>query len=111
MTERYSAQSRTQSNHGWARFVAHLEDAFRFPKGRGVRLVRPRYPRKVAGVCSGLADHFGWDVTLLRVLAVVLTAASTGLMIVAYAVAWVLNPEGPYSLPSGSSRHAGTSAS
>ena len=95
----------------WARFAANLERAFQMPKGRGGRLVRPRVQRKLAGVCSGLAVHFGWDVTLLRVLIIVLTVASTGLMIVAYAAAWVLIPEGPYTLSDESPRQAGTSPS
>ena len=107
MADRYSTKMKTE----WSRFAAKLEDAFQFPKGSGGKLVRPRSPRKLAGVCSGLAEHFGLDVTLLRVLAVVLTVASTGLMVVAYAAAWVLIPEGQYSLPEGSPSQAGTSPS
>ena len=26
--------------------------------------------RMVAGVCAGIADYFGWDPTLLRIIAV-----------------------------------------
>ena len=104
MPEPYTSQSKA----GWTRFVENLESAFVFPKGRGGRLVRPRFPRKIAGVCSGLAEYFCWNVTLLRVLVVVLAVASTGFMVLAYAAAWVLVPEGPYSL---AERSAGTSPS
>ena len=32
------------------------------------QLMRPRYPRVIAGVCSGFALHYGWDVSLVRVI-------------------------------------------
>ena len=35
-------------------------------------LIRPRHGRKIAGVCQGLANRFGWDVVLVRVTAVIL---------------------------------------
>ena len=35
-------------------------------------LIRPRAGRKLAGVCQGLANQYGWDVTLTRVIAVLL---------------------------------------
>jgi xanthine dehydrogenase molybdopterin-binding subunit B len=46
-------------------------------------LIRPRDDRVIAGVCAGLARRFGWNVTVVRVLAtlsVVLpgSAAPTG---------------------------------
>ena len=31
-------------------------------------LMRPRYPRVFGGVCSGLALHYGWDITTVRLL-------------------------------------------
>lgn len=57
------------------------------------KLVRHGDDRMVAGVCSGLADYLGVDVTLVR-LAAVLTAVFTGgTAIVAYVAAWILMPE------------------
>ena len=97
-----------RSGDGWTRFAAKVESAFRLPNGRGGQLVRPRFPRKLAGVCSGLAQHFGWNVTLLRVLLVLLTVASTGCMVLAYAAAWVLIPDGQYTLPGSTTGGAGT---
>jgi phage shock protein PspC (stress-responsive transcriptional regulator) len=84
---------------GFSKMAAVVEGWFAFPKGRGTRLVRPRFPRKVAGVCSGLAEYYGWDVNFLRVLVLVLMFASSGLVGLAYAVAWVLIPEAAYALP------------
>ena len=49
----------------------------------------------IAGVCGGLADWLGWDVTLVRVLYIIvsiLSAAFPGLL--AYAILWILMPDG-----------------
>jgi phage shock protein C len=31
-------------------------------------LVRPRQGRRIAAVCLGLAQHYGWNVTVLRLV-------------------------------------------
>ena len=59
---------------------------------RGRRLVREPDDRKIAGVCAGLADHMGIDVTVVR-LGAVLLALITPLALVAYLVASVVLPE------------------
>ena len=56
-------------------------------------LVRSRKGRILAGVCSGAADYFGVDVTLVRVLAVVLCLITGGAGVLAYLAAWVIIPE------------------
>ena len=58
----------------------------------GRRLVREPEDRMVGGVCSGVADALGLDVTLVRVATVVLTLI-TPWTIVAYIVALCLLPE------------------
>ncbi len=58
-------------------------------------LQRPRVGRKIAGVCIGLSQAYGWDVNLVRVLTVVGTLFSGGLVAVAYLAAWVGIPEEP----------------
>jgi phage shock protein C len=62
------------------------------------RLVRPRAGRVIAGVCQGIANMYGWDVTLIRVLAVLL-AFFSGIGLLAYIVIWVVAPEEAYALP------------
>jgi phage shock protein C len=62
-------------------------------------LIRPRPGRKIAGVCQGLANRFGWDVVLLRVIAVILAVALFPLGIVAYLIFWLLVPEEKLELP------------
>lgn len=55
-------------------------------------LVRPRFGRKVAGVCLGLAHHLAMDPTLVRIAVVFLTIVFPP-TIVAYIVAWLVMPE------------------
>jgi phage shock protein C len=62
--------------------------------GNGTKvLVRNRKGRMIGGVCAGLADHFGWDVTLVRVVVAVFAVITGGAGILAYLVAWALIPE------------------
>ncbi len=58
-------------------------------------LRRSRSNRMVAGVIAGLANYVGMDVTLARVLYVVLSAISAafpGLLV--YVLLWIVIPEG-----------------
>jgi phage shock protein C len=56
-------------------------------------LVRPLAGRKLAGVCRGLANQYGWDVTLTRVIAVLLAILVFPIGEVAYVLFWVMVPE------------------
>ncbi|MFQ5526414.1 MAG: PspC domain-containing protein [Thermoanaerobaculia bacterium] len=57
-------------------------------------LRRSRKHRIIGGVCGGLADWLGWDVTLVRVLYVVLSIFSAGFPgILAYIILWFVMPE------------------
>ena len=62
------------------------------------RLYRSRNDRMVAGVCSGIAQHYGWDVTLVR-LVLVLCCLCGGTGVLAYFIAWIVIPEAPYAMP------------
>ena len=59
-------------------------------------LVRPRSGRMVAGVCAAFARTYGWNVTLFRILLIVLTPFHLGLGFIAYVVAWIVIPEESY---------------
>lgn len=59
------------------------------------RFVRIESGKKVAGVCNGLAEYFGLDVTLVRVLFVALVLASVGSAILVYIILWVVAPVVP----------------
>jgi phage shock protein C len=52
---------------------------------------------KLAGVCSGIADYTGWDVTLIRIATVVGTVVAWGgLALVYILIAWLAEPK-PFS--------------
>ena len=59
------------------------------------RLTRSRNNGTIAGVCAGLADYFGVDVVLVRLLWVIMSivGAIIGGVIV-YVAAWLIMPEG-----------------
>ena len=62
------------------------------------RLIRPRMGRKVAGVCTGFSEYFDIDVTLVRVVWLIV-AFMTGFGFLAYVIAWIVMPEEPLLLP------------
>ncbi len=56
-------------------------------------LTRSSRHKIIAGVCGGLANWLGWDVTLVRVLYVVISIVSVGFPgILAYLILWVVMP-------------------
>lgn len=58
------------------------------------RLQRSSTDKVIAGVCGGLADWLGWDVSLVRILYVLISffsAAFPGLIV--YIILWVVMPE------------------
>ena len=59
--------------------------------GQQGQLVRPRQGRMIAGVCQGVAQHFGWSVTVLRLvwLLFFLFAGAGGLL---YIILWIVIP-------------------
>jgi phage shock protein C len=62
------------------------------------QLTRSRDQRMIAGVCAGLALHYGWDLSLVRVICA-LAIIFTGVGLIVYLAAWIIIPEAPYALP------------
>ena len=62
-------------------------------------LLRAREGRKVAGVCMGFARHLDVDVTLVRLVWLVLALASGGIGLIGYVIAWIIVPEEPMMVP------------
>jgi phage shock protein PspC (stress-responsive transcriptional regulator) len=54
-------------------------------------LRRPQTGRVIGGVCAAIAHRFGWDVTIVRILAV-LSILLPGPQVIAYIVGWILIP-------------------
>lgn len=61
-------------------------------------LRRPRTGRVIAGVCAALAARFGWDVTVVRVLAL-LSLLLPGPQLIFYVIAWIVIPAEPAPAP------------
>jgi len=58
------------------------------------RLYRSKNNKIIAGVCSGIAEYFNIDPTIVRLLWLPL-ALSGGAGVIAYIIAWVIIPEEP----------------
>ena len=56
-------------------------------------LIRPKTGRLIAGVSLALANRFGWNVTLVRVLTA-LAVIFTGVGLIAYVALWIIIPSG-----------------
>lgn len=55
---------------------------------------RSRHDRMLAGICGGIAQRFGWNSTLVRVLFVIISLASAAFPgILVYLILWLLMPE------------------
>ena len=61
------------------------------PSTRGERLVRIMEGKKIAGVCAGFARYLAVDVTLVRIVWLVI-ALTAGVGFIAYIVAWIAMP-------------------
>ncbi len=55
------------------------------------RLIKSKN-RILGGVCGGIAEYFGWDPTLVRVLWVLISLA-WGTGIVLYIILWIIMPK------------------
>lgn len=68
--------------------MAHMSN------GNGSKvLVRRLDGRMLAGVCAGVAEYFGIDVTLVRVILAVVCVFTAGAGVLAYLLAWIIIPE------------------
>ena len=58
-------------------------------------LSRPQHGKVIAGVCAGLAERFGWNPNVVRLL-FLLSCLLPGPQFVIYLILWVLMPKRPY---------------
>lgn len=56
-------------------------------------MYRPLGDRMIAGVCAAIHQRYGWDLTAIRILAVVLGVFLFPLTEIAYLVGWLVIPE------------------
>lgn len=57
------------------------------------RLYRDADNKILGGVVSGLAEYMNWDVTLLRLIVVIILVAGMGIVIPIYIACWIAIPE------------------
>ena len=82
-----------------------------FPRGGTTRVLsRPRMDKKIAGVCAGLGRYLGIDVTLARILMLVLALCPPGAGLIIYVVCWIVMPQDPILLPPASAPAAAQGA-
>ena len=79
------------------------------PAKRQKKLQRSRGNKKIAGVCAGFADYLDLDVTLVRLIWLMLAFVG-GWGLIAYLVAWIIMPEEPEVAPVPQRRTAAPSA-
>ena len=57
------------------------------------KLYRPRQGRMLSGVCAGLANFFGLDVTLVRVIYALATVFTAFAGVIIYIILLIIIPE------------------
>ena len=82
------------------------------PQARATkRLTRSRTDKKIGGVCGGMAEYFGLDATLMRVIWIVIFLGLAGLDLFAYLILWIALPLTPAAPGEESSQAASPSGS
>jgi phage shock protein PspC (stress-responsive transcriptional regulator) len=79
-------------------FVARAEWELPAPEEASMStttLTRPREGKVIAGVCAGIAERYGWDANMVRLL-FVLSCLLPGPQFVVYLALWALMPKRPY---------------
>ena len=46
----------------------------------------------IGGVCGGIAEYFGWDPTVVRVIWLILIVFGIGSPILIYLILWIIMP-------------------
>ncbi|MBP5770611.1 MAG: PspC domain-containing protein [Bacteroidaceae bacterium] len=57
------------------------------------RLLRSSNNKWIAGVCGGIADYFGWNPDLLRLIWVLMTVSTAFCGGIVYLVLWLIMPQ------------------
>ena len=57
------------------------------------KLRRPRTGRMISGVCAGLANFFGLDASIIRIVYVILTFFTAFAGIPIYILMWIIIPQ------------------
>jgi len=80
-----------------ARLCAYCGKQVGYSAAPPQRLMRPAKgspDRKIAGVCAGFSEYFDVDVTIVRVVWLIVALFGGG-GVLAYIIAWIVIPEAP----------------
>jgi len=93
-----------------ARFCAYCGTVLGQPPAPK-KLMRSRADRKIAGVCAGMGHYLDLDVTLVRLVWVLVTILA-GIFpgVVVYVLAWIVVPEEPAAIPVAAARQPVTNS-
>jgi len=64
------------------------------PRGVERRLTLSTHDKKIAGVCAGFARYLDVDVTLIRIIWLILVFVPPGAGLIGYLFAWLIMPHG-----------------
>ena len=70
-------------------------DAGTIPPAPQARLFKSRTEKKIFGVCGGLAAYFNADPTIVRLLFIIASFASSGFMVLLYVIMAIVTPREP----------------
>ena len=57
------------------------------------RFTRCMSNKMIAGVCSGIANYFGWDVSIVRIVYSILTLCTAFCGGIVYIILWLVVPK------------------
>lgn len=57
------------------------------------QLARSSSDKWIAGVCSGVAHYFGWDIAIFRLVYLLLTVCTGFCGVLIYIILWICMPE------------------
>ncbi|MDR1197992.1 MAG: PspC domain-containing protein [Prevotellaceae bacterium] len=83
--------SRQQTDNSFSNAMNKVEDKFSSFRRKHQRFYRDPDGKKIAGICSGIAEYFDIDVTIVRFIALILVF--TGFAIIIYIILWIVTPE------------------
>ena len=57
------------------------------------KLTRSKSNKMIAGVCGGIAEHFGWDPSIVRIVYALLSIFTAFCGAIVYVILWIILPE------------------
>lgn len=55
------------------------------------RLIKSEH-KMIAGICAGIAEYLGWNVTIVRLIYVLLTIFTAFAGVIVYIILWIVMP-------------------